>query len=54
MGRALAVGMAIAMAIVIGAPGLAAADPIVNRDYAIELYEGVAIGDSSLTSMGDE
>lgn len=30
----------------------AAADPIVDRNYAIELYEGVAIGDSSLTGMG--
>jgi hypothetical protein len=32
--------------------GAAAADPIVDRDYAIELYEGVAIGDSSQTGMG--
>ncbi len=32
--------------------GRAEADPIVDRDYAIELYEGVAIGDSSLTGMG--
>ncbi len=32
--------------------GRAGADPIVDRDYAIELYEGVAIGDSSLTGMG--
>ena len=30
----------------------AAADPIVDREYAIELYEGVAIGDSALTGMG--
>jgi len=30
----------------------AAADPIVDRDYAIELYEGPAIGDSSLVGMG--
>ena len=30
----------------------ATADPIVDREYAIELYEGVAIGDSSLTGMG--
>jgi len=30
----------------------AAADPIVDRNYAIELYEGVAIGDSALTGMG--
>ena len=30
----------------------AAADPIVNRDYAIELYEGVAIGDGTQTGMG--
>ncbi|MEO8706399.1 MAG: hypothetical protein ABI867_40590, partial [Kofleriaceae bacterium] len=30
----------------------AAADPITSRDYAIELYEGVAIGDSSQTGMG--
>jgi hypothetical protein len=32
--------------------GLAIADPIVDRQYAIELYEGVAIGDSTLTGMG--
>ena len=30
----------------------AGADPIVDRDYAIELYEGVAIGDSSQTGTG--
>jgi hypothetical protein len=30
----------------------AAADPITDREYAIELYEGVAIGDSSQTGMG--
>ncbi|MBA2539243.1 MAG: hypothetical protein H0V17_06385 [Deltaproteobacteria bacterium] len=56
MGRALAVVIAgvagFPGAGVAGFSGAAAADPIVNRDYAIELYDGVAIGDSSLTSMG--
>ena len=28
------------------------ADPIVDSNYAIELYEGVAIGDASATGMG--
>jgi hypothetical protein len=46
MGRTLT---ALAVAITCGQ---AAADPITSRDYAIELYEGVAIGDSALTSMG--
>ena len=42
-----------AAAVAIGVGALpAVADPIVDRDYAIELYEGVAIGDSSLTGMG--
>jgi hypothetical protein len=50
MGRLLT---AAAVAIVSGALApIAAADPIVDRDYAIELYEGVAIGDSALTGMG--
>ncbi|MBX3158704.1 MAG: hypothetical protein KF773_22235 [Deltaproteobacteria bacterium] len=30
----------------------AAADPIVDRDYAIELYEGVAIGNTAQVGMG--
>ncbi|HEU0034473.1 MAG TPA: hypothetical protein VFQ53_27810 [Kofleriaceae bacterium] len=30
----------------------AAADPITSRDYAIELYEGIAIGDAAQTGMG--
>jgi hypothetical protein len=34
------------------AAGAAAADPIVDRDYAIDLYEGVAIGDTSQVGMG--
>lgn len=46
MGRALTVA---AVAITYGQ---VAADPIVDREYAIELYEGVAIGDSALTGMG--
>jgi len=42
-----------AVALAIASGETAAADgPIVNRDYAIELYEGIAIGDSSLTGMG--
>lgn len=32
--------------------GTASAQPITSRDYAIELYEGVAIGDSTMTGMG--
>src|SRR5512138_100272 len=33
------------------APG-AAADPIVDRNYSIELYEGVAIGNTTQVGMG--
>jgi hypothetical protein len=46
MGRLLAVA-----AVAIAARS-ASAQPITNREYAIELYEGVAIGDASLTGMG--
>jgi len=34
------------------AAGTAAADPIVDRNFAIELYDGVAIGDTSQVGMG--
>ncbi|HSK02731.1 MAG TPA: hypothetical protein VK932_15880 [Kofleriaceae bacterium] len=34
------------------AAGAAAADPIVDRDYAIDFYEGVAIGDTAQVGMG--
>lgn len=43
---------AVVVAIVVTAAGPLAADPIVDREYSIELYEGVAIGDASLTGMG--
>jgi hypothetical protein len=42
----------LAVAVLLAAAGTAGADPIVNRNYAIELYEGVAIGDSMMTGMG--
>ncbi len=41
-----------ALAVVAMISSTASADPIVDREYAIELYEGVAIGDSALTGMG--
>ncbi len=34
------------------AVGTASADPIVDREYAIDLYDGVAIGDTSQVGMG--
>lgn len=34
------------------AAGVAAADPITDRDYAIDFYDGVAIGDTSQVGMG--
>lgn len=41
-----------ACAAVGAAVGRAAADPIVDRDFAIDFYEGVAIGDTSQIGMG--
>jgi hypothetical protein len=37
---------------VCAAAGAAAADPIVDREYAIDFYEGVAIGDTAQVGMG--
>ena len=34
------------------AAGTAAADPIVDREFAIDVYDGVAIGDTSQVGMG--
>ena len=34
------------------AAGVAAADPIVDREFAIDFYDGVAIGDTSQVGMG--
>jgi hypothetical protein len=38
--------------VVVGAAGRAHADPIVDRDYAIDFYDGVSIGDSAQVGMG--
>ncbi len=38
--------------VLVAASRVATADPIVDRNYAIELYEGVAIGDGTQTGMG--
>lgn len=42
----------LALLLVSGFSTPVAGDPITSRDYAIELYEGVAIGDSALIGMG--
>jgi hypothetical protein len=39
-------------ACVAAAPAPAAADPIVDREFAIDFYDGVAIGDTSQVGMG--
>jgi hypothetical protein len=36
----------------VAAPAPAAADPIVDRDFAIDFYDGVAIGDTAQVGMG--
>lgn len=49
--RVIEGGLVLALAAALG-PARAAADPITNRDYAIELYDGVAIGDTAQVGMG--
>jgi hypothetical protein len=45
--------MRLALAVLLLSAGAASAQtPITNREYAIELYEGIAIGDSVQTGMG--
>jgi hypothetical protein len=49
----LAVGLAIVLAIGFAAgPAYAQFPPITNRNFAIDLYDGVAIGDSTQVGMG--
>ena len=45
-----AVGLALGLAI--ASPAFAQHAPITNRDYAIDLYDGVALGDSTMVGMG--
>jgi hypothetical protein len=47
-----AAGAVVVIGVAIGASARVAADPIVDRNYAIELYEGVAIGDTAQVGMG--
>ena len=51
--RCLIVGAA-AVAVARGGTGTARADnpPIVDRNYAIDLYDGVAIGNTAMVGMG--